>query len=98
MQRPDPLAQPVGTLLRPTEILHANDSLALAAANLRESPFGALPVTDGSRMLGVVTERGLAEAILQDLPSHTALSQIVEEGEEFIVAYSSGAEALRQFA
>jgi CBS domain-containing protein len=98
VQRPDPLNQPVGALLRPTEILQASDSINLAALELRECPFGALPVTSNGQMLGLVTEASIAQALSSGLPGHASLESIVEREATYISAFASGAEALRQFA
>lgn len=91
----NPLTLPVGTLAQPIDVLHAEDSIDRAIVFIKDSPVRSVPVVDGNRYVGVITERSLLRALGDDLDRNTACREIVEPGDT-ILASASGAEALRQ--
>ncbi len=92
----DPLAQPIGMLMRPTFTVDPQDSLSLAARKLRENGCGLVPVTQDGFLSGVITETSLSKA----LAAGKDLSEAVETvAQSALTAPRSitGAEALRLF-
>src|SRR5579862_3821292 len=92
----DPLAQPIGFLMRPTYTVDLQDSLELAARKMRENGGGIIPVTEGGFLSGAITESALAGA----LASGHEMSESVESVSHSIPTASpstTGAEALRLF-
>ncbi len=52
----------------------ADDSLAEAASSMQYNEVGALPVYEGERFVGIITERDLVRAIADDIaPQETAV-------------------------
>jgi CBS domain-containing protein len=47
-------------MTRDVEVVHPDDSLLLAARKMRDNDIGFLPVCDGDRLIGVVSDRDLA--------------------------------------
>lgn len=91
------LSRPVSTLMRPTFFSPVEQSLGLTAQRLRENSAGMLPITDGARLVGVVTEASLATAIANGAEDSEP-SQIALVAEPPIIRlYETGAEALRSF-
>ena len=94
----NPLNQPVGALMRYSEIVGPNDSLARAAWLLRESPAASVPVVENGRLLGLVTDRSLARALEEGIGNLSSVSSVLETGCPTIPSFATGAEALRRFA
>jgi CBS domain-containing protein len=47
-------------MTRDVEVVHPDDSLQTAARKMRDNDIGLLPVCDGERLIGVVSDRDLA--------------------------------------
>jgi hypothetical protein len=90
----DPLTQPVGSLMRLTEWLDVEDSLAAAAERLRESGAPLLPITSGPYLMGVITEHSLADSLAQGSAPNDSVREALRPAAS-ITSYSSGAQALR---
>lgn len=98
MEPIQPLSQPVGASMRPIEPLDAHDSIARAAATLRESAASFLPVLRDGRLIGVVTERSLAKALAMGLGPLSSADTATESEIPTITPFATGAEALRRLA
>ncbi|MDH7571587.1 MAG: hypothetical protein QHJ73_18575, partial [Armatimonadota bacterium] len=53
----------IGDAARRLAPLTAEDTLARAVETLRSVPFDLAPVVEGDQLIGVVTARGLADAV-----------------------------------
>ncbi|MBC7878852.1 MAG: CBS domain-containing protein [Anaerolineales bacterium] len=42
------------------EVIHPDDSLQIAARKMRDNDIGILPVCDGDRLIGIISDRDLA--------------------------------------
>lgn len=93
-----PLSQPVGASMRFLEVLEAQDSIARAAATLRESAASFLPVLDGGKLIGVVTERSLGQALEKGLGPLSSVSTAIETELPQVHPFATGAEALRRLS
>jgi CBS domain-containing protein len=47
-------------MTRDVEVVHPDDSLLMAARKMRDNDIGFLPVCDGDRLIGVLSDRDLA--------------------------------------
>lgn len=97
MNAAHPLSQTVGALMRHADAVSPEDSLSHAAAVLRESAAAVLPIVDGHVLIGVVTERKLAETLAMGLGELTSVSGVMETPQNLIDPFATGAEALRRF-
>lgn len=93
--RPVSLAAPVSTLSRSTLQIESVDSLSLAAARFRQNGAAVLPVVRDTRLVGVVTDAKLAEALGQGVEPTDAVADWLEQPQE-ILNFETGAEALRR--
>jgi len=48
------------------EVIHPDDTLKTAAEKMRDRDIGFLPVCDGERLIGVLTDRDLITRALAD--------------------------------
>src|SRR5215207_1901990 len=55
------------------EVIHPDDSLQTAAEKMRDRDIGFLPVCDGDRLIGVLTDRDLITRALADGLESTAI-------------------------
>lgn len=94
----DPLTQPVGALMRSVDPITPGDSLRLAADMLREAPDSMVPVVQGDRLAGVVTERTLALCLAAGAEPDDPASGAMVDATAVLPPIASGAEALRLFA
>jgi len=60
---PEPLSQPIVTSMRTTEALAPEDSLDRAASLLRHTAYPFVPIIANDRLVGAVSESGLAAAL-----------------------------------
>lgn len=83
---------PVSLFARPVRTLQPEDSWERAATLMRDALDGAVPVTDGETLVGLVTAKALGNALADgvDLTGPTVASPAVT-----IRAYQSAADALR---
>ncbi len=88
------LSRPVFEAMRAVVDVHPEDSLVRAASLLRDGHPGVLPVVDGRTLIGVVTDRSLAEAIALGRDPLDAVRSATQPYLE-VRPYASGAEALR---
>lgn len=95
---PDALNQPVVTLMRPSVSLAAESSLERAAGMLRDSHHRLVPVQRGGELLGVVTERTLADALARGCNPHDPVTEAVTNDFGKLDKYETGAAALRHFS
>lgn len=65
-------------MTRGVRTLSPADSVALAAQAMDELDIGAIPVCDGQRLLGVVTDRDIVlRVVAQERPLDTSLSEVM---------------------
>lgn len=63
-------------MTREVEIVHPDDSLQTAAQKMRYRDIGFLPVCDGDRLIGVLTDRDIAlRATADGIDPRTSLSK-----------------------
>lgn len=94
----DPLAEPVGALMRPTDSVAPEDSLERGGQELRRNGACLLPLVDeGGYLRGAISEASLARALADgvELRSPAAIANVPVLT---IAPYASGAEALRRLA
>lgn len=89
------LSAPVGALMRPTLRIDRGDSISLAVVRLRENGAGLIPVVDGDRVCGVVTELSLAHAMAEDHQPNDSVEEATVTCPT-IHPYETGAEAFRR--
>lgn len=53
-------------MTRNVEIIHPDDSLQLAASKMRDRNIGFLPVCDGDRLIGVLSDRDISVRTLAE--------------------------------
>jgi len=67
-------------MTRGVRTLSPSDSVALAAQAMDELDIGAIPVCDGQRLMGMVTDRDIVlRVVAQKLPPETALSDVMSK-------------------
>lgn len=88
------LARPAGALCRPTETIPAEDSLGLAAQRLRANGSSVLPVVDGDRLIGVVTQKSLLATFGAGASPRDSVVAAIAPASR-IAPYQTAAEALR---
>lgn len=91
--RTDRLTMPIREFMRPVASVHPDDPLRIAAEALREC--GVAPVTASGRLLGVVTEAGLASALANGASSEDPAASAMATIDATLAPEASGAEALR---
>jgi len=94
---PDLLSAPVGSLMRAATAIAPEDSLARAASAMRRNGAPVLPLAVDDRLVGVLTEEGLAVALARGAQM-TDSAESVMASAPTIAPYATGAEALRRFA
>ena len=79
------------------QVIEPQDSLRRAAELMQELDVGALPVCDGDRLLGMLTDRDITvRGVAQGLdPDATAVSDIMTTEVEFATADQDTAEVMR---
>ena len=79
------------------QVVEPQDSLRRAAELMQELDVGALPVCDGERLLGMLTDRDITvRGVAQGLdPDATAVSDIMTGEVEFATADQDTAEVMR---
>ncbi len=84
-------------MTRGVRSMAATDSAQLAAQAMDELEVGAIPVCDGERVVGLVTDRDLAiRVVAQGLPGEsTPLSQVMSDGVQ-CVQETDSIDAVRQ--
>ena len=80
--------------MRAVNTLAIEDSLVSAAAELRESSIGAVPITENGEYIGAVTQEGLAQAIGDDKNLNSPIADLLRQFPS-IEPYATAAEALR---
>ncbi|CAN7333330.1 MULTISPECIES: CBS domain-containing protein [Variovorax] len=67
-------------MTRGVRTLSPSDTVALAAQAMDELDIGAIPVCDGQRLLGMVTDRDIVlRVVAQTRPLDTALSEVMSK-------------------
>jgi CBS domain-containing protein len=92
------LNQQVAAFMRPVENLNSESSLDRAAAVLRNTPFGLIPIQNGNTLLGVVTESTLAEALARGCGPYDPVTVALDSKTPTIQSHETGAEALRKIS
>jgi CBS domain-containing protein len=72
-------------MTRDVEVIHPNDTLRDAAEKMRGLNVGPLPVCDGQRVLGMLTDRDIVVRAIADGkdPSSTKVSEAMSSGIQF---------------
>jgi len=74
-------------MTRDVEVANPNDTIQSVAQKMAQFDVGALPVCDGRRIQGMVTDRDIAvRAVAQGLSSDTPISQIMTGNLEYVLA------------
>lgn len=94
----EPLAKPVGALMRPADSLQPEDSLGAAAQWLREQSTDVLAIAKNGYLVGIVTERSLARCLADGMSPYDPLEAAMVQPEATLSPFATGAEALRVFA
>ena len=78
------------------EVIYIDDTAQEAAAKMRELDVGALPVCDGDRIQGVVTDRDMAIRLVAEGydPARTKVSDIMTAGVSYCFDDQSVEEAV----
>jgi CBS domain-containing protein len=76
------MTQVADVMTRGVRTLSPTDSMLLAAKTMEELNIGALPVCDGERLLGMVTDRDITvRGVAHGKPAdRTPLSEVMSEG------------------
>jgi CBS domain-containing protein len=90
------LSSTARSLARPSLSVEPADSLALAASRLIQNGYNFLPVIAHEKLVGVITGRGLANALGEAVEPSDAVSDYMSQTSP-IRGYATGAEALRTF-
>ncbi|MCX7798778.1 MAG: DUF1385 domain-containing protein [Fimbriimonadales bacterium] len=88
------LTRPVFEAMRAVATLHGEDSLRRAAGLLSDGHPGLVPVLDGGRICGVVTEASLARAMAEGFDADAPV-RVAAQTFRSVPPYASGAEVLR---
>ncbi|MCW5937250.1 MAG: DUF1385 domain-containing protein [Fimbriimonadaceae bacterium] len=91
------LSLPVGSLASPVEPAQVTDSIRVAARDLVENGLPCLPVADGDRFVGVVTEAGFSRALAEGADRDAPIAEFVEPSPLVFPPYATGSDALRAF-
>jgi CBS domain-containing protein len=94
--QPETLNEPVVVFMRPIMSLNSESSLERAANSLR-GPFHAIPVVDGKELVGVVTDRTLADALAKGISPYEPVESATTKKFGSILKGETGASALRRF-
>ena len=72
-------------MTRDVEVINPNDTLRDAAEKMRTLNVGSIPVCDGQRVVGMLTDRDIVvRAIAQGLQvEHTSLGDVMSSGIEY---------------
>lgn len=95
---PDPYQLPLSALARACPILLPNDSLARAAALLRETPFGVLPVVEESVLVGSISRHDVLRALERGMAFTGSVREAFEPSPRTLQGHLTGAEALRSMS
>jgi CBS domain-containing protein len=60
-------------MTRDVEVIHPDDSLQAAAQKMRDRDIGFLPVCDGDRLIGVVSDRDMIVRVIAEGKDPTAM-------------------------
>ena len=67
-------------MTRDVQLLSANDTIRNAARQMRDLDIGSLPVADGDRLVGYVTDRDLVvRALAEDRGSDTTVREVMTD-------------------
>lgn len=94
----NPLAMPAGALARSCAALEPIDSIARAATLFRDEPSWMLPVTEGGKLIGVVTDIALTRAIAEGAAWTDSVASLVEHAPSRFTPDTTGAELLRHLS
>jgi CBS domain-containing protein len=88
-------------MTRDVEVVHPNDTLRDVAEKMRTLNVGPMPVCDGQRLQGIITDRDIVvRAVSQGMdPNTTPVSQVMTEEVEYIFSdedVSVAAERMRE--
>lgn len=68
-------------MTKDVQIISPDTTLQEAAKLMRDGDFGAVPVGDGDRLIGVITDRDIAiRAVAEDLGPDTEVRDVMSEG------------------
>jgi CBS domain-containing protein len=74
-------------MTRDVEVANPNDSIQSVAQKMAQLDVGALPVCDGRRIQGMVTDRDIAvRGVAQGLDTNSPISQIMTGNLEYVLA------------
>lgn len=91
------LGRPIGSLCQPVVPVGSESSLQLAAERMRDLGLPALPVSEGSRVIGALDEGDLTQALSAGFEETASVSSLPLTKLPMLFANATGAEALRIF-
>ena len=94
---PDTLSMPVGALAAHNDPVQKGTSLRVAAHALAESGLHALPVADGRRVVGLIDEGALLQALGMGLDPNDPVEAVMDSDPAMLPPHATGAQALRIF-
>ncbi len=88
---------PVGALAAHADPVQVGTSIRAAAHAMAEAGLHAIAVADGQRLVGIVDEAALVQAMAQGLDPDAAVDLVMDRNPVVVHPHVSGAEALRTF-
>lgn len=93
--RPDPLTMPVGALANHHDPVQTGSSIRVAAQAMAEAGLHAIMVASGARLIGVLEEKSLLEAMARGIGPNDPVDSVMDTEPLTIQPHYLGAEALR---
>ncbi len=93
----DILTLSVGSLAAPVEPMYPEDSLRAVSRELTAQGLPVVPIAEGNRLVGTVSEAEVVFAMSRGESPDVAVSEVMEKLPPTLLSNSSGAEALRYF-
>lgn len=92
---PDPLTMPVGALVGHQDPVQVGSSVRVAAQAMAESGMHAILVVDGTRLVGMLDEPSLLNAMAQGIGPNEPVETVMDHEPLVVQPHMTGAEALR---
>ena len=91
------MAQLQDIMTREVEVLSPNETVAKAAAQMARLDVGAIPICDGNRLIGMLTDRDLVVRVMAPgcEPKMTPISQVMTDASYYCYEDEDSTQALR---
>jgi hypothetical protein len=89
------LHEPVGRFARPVPVAESNSSIERAVEKMRSAGIDAIPITEGGRLVGILTQASLLKVLEQGADLHEAVGKFAAPVDR-LHSGATGAEALRK--